>query len=373
MAYTYYQILGVGEQATPEEIKKAYKALALKYHPDRTGGNTVLEDHFKKITEAYTVLSQTEKRKRYDLKQAAFQNRKTNTPTPPARPANTRPTPPPPPYRKAPTQQTKNYSAAQPNPGKAKGKAMPARYYWYVAGIFALFISAGIATYVFMNRYSAGLRLQEARYQVFMGNPIQALLLYTEALSFNSTYSVAWFERGVLRRKAFRDSPAARYDLLNAMRYAEVPQAAHAYELALCHLAEKQPVEAIQWLKQALRLNPQSDSAYYALGEAYAFYQVSFDSAIMAFDSALAYNHKHMDALLGKGYSLLKLDRMTDAIQCFTTIITADATYIHAYMLRAEAYIRSNDVTKACADWKKALDLGEKDAETGLKNYCNPS
>jgi curved DNA-binding protein len=66
MADDYYQILGVQKIADPEEIKKAYRKLALKYHPDRNPNNPTAEEKFKKISEAYAVLSDQEKRKQYD-------------------------------------------------------------------------------------------------------------------------------------------------------------------------------------------------------------------------------------------------------------------------------------------------------------------
>lgn len=62
----YYKILGVGKAATPEEIKKAYRALALKYHPDRNPNNKEAEAQFKEASEAYEVLSDAEKRQQYD-------------------------------------------------------------------------------------------------------------------------------------------------------------------------------------------------------------------------------------------------------------------------------------------------------------------
>nr|HID57966.1 J domain-containing protein [Desulfobacterales bacterium] len=62
----YYKILGVSRDATDEEIKKAYRKLALKYHPDRNKGNKLAEEKFKKISEAYAVLSDREKRRQYD-------------------------------------------------------------------------------------------------------------------------------------------------------------------------------------------------------------------------------------------------------------------------------------------------------------------
>jgi curved DNA-binding protein len=62
----YYKILGVEKDATQEEIKKAYRKLALKYHPDRNPDNKQAEEKFKEITEANEVLSDPEKRKKYD-------------------------------------------------------------------------------------------------------------------------------------------------------------------------------------------------------------------------------------------------------------------------------------------------------------------
>lgn len=72
----YYKILGVNENASTNEIKKAYRKLAMKYHPDHTKGDKKAEDRFKEISEAYAVLSDNEKRKQYDTYgSAGFQQR----------------------------------------------------------------------------------------------------------------------------------------------------------------------------------------------------------------------------------------------------------------------------------------------------------
>ena len=63
----YYKILNIPNSATPDEIKKAYRKLAIKWHPDKNKGNKVAEEKFKEISEAYDVLSNSDKRKQYDM------------------------------------------------------------------------------------------------------------------------------------------------------------------------------------------------------------------------------------------------------------------------------------------------------------------
>ena len=63
----YYASLGVERGATPEDIKKAYRKLAMKWHPDRNAGDAAAEERFKDISEAYAVLSDADKRQQYDM------------------------------------------------------------------------------------------------------------------------------------------------------------------------------------------------------------------------------------------------------------------------------------------------------------------
>lgn len=63
----FYEVLGIQKDASAEEIKKAYRTLAFKYHPDRNEGNAAAEEKFKQINAAYDVLGDEEKRRNYDL------------------------------------------------------------------------------------------------------------------------------------------------------------------------------------------------------------------------------------------------------------------------------------------------------------------
>ncbi len=68
----FYQILGVGKDASQDDIKKAYRNLSKKYHPDLNPNNKEAEEKFKKINEAYSILSEPNKRKQYDNRDSGF-------------------------------------------------------------------------------------------------------------------------------------------------------------------------------------------------------------------------------------------------------------------------------------------------------------
>lgn len=72
----YYEVLGIKKESSAQDIKKAYRKLAMKYHPDRNEGDKAAEEKFKKVSEAYAVLSDPEKRKQYDtFGESGFQQR----------------------------------------------------------------------------------------------------------------------------------------------------------------------------------------------------------------------------------------------------------------------------------------------------------
>ncbi len=70
----YYETLNLSKNASESEIKKAYRKLAIKYHPDKNPGNSAAEQNFKEAAEAYEILSNPQKRQQYDqFGHAAFE------------------------------------------------------------------------------------------------------------------------------------------------------------------------------------------------------------------------------------------------------------------------------------------------------------
>ena len=70
----YYEVLGVGKSANDDELKKAYRKLAMQYHPDKNPGNKEAEEKFREATEAYEILKDSKKRSQYDqFGHAAFE------------------------------------------------------------------------------------------------------------------------------------------------------------------------------------------------------------------------------------------------------------------------------------------------------------
>ena len=71
----YYEVLGVNKSASADQIKSAYRKLAVKFHPDKNKGDKAAEEKFKEASEAYHVLSNSERKQNYDsFGHAAFEN-----------------------------------------------------------------------------------------------------------------------------------------------------------------------------------------------------------------------------------------------------------------------------------------------------------
>ncbi|MBC7418281.1 MAG: DnaJ domain-containing protein, partial [Pedobacter sp.] len=147
MASSFYEVLGVTQFASDADIKKAFKTLAKKYHPDKNPGVKFYEEHFKKINEAYQTLSNPQARKAYDLRMYYGPN----TPPPSQQ------------YRQSTNQQRStsqkkttytNYKKPSANRSEASQKKLNTYYVYIGIGAF-VFILGCAWFYNFMNEYAS--------------------------------------------------------------------------------------------------------------------------------------------------------------------------------------------------------------------------
>ncbi len=177
MASTYYQLLGISTYASEADIKKAFKDLAKKYHPDKHPGEAFYEEHFKKINEAYQTLSDRQARQNYDLRLQYGQTTQQSRPSPNQQRTYQRPT--------AGYQQPKY---RRPKPAAANTSSYQKKlnsYYIYIAIGAAVFIMACYWFYSFMNTYSSKKYVNEGLKAEASGNHMQALSFYFSALEIN--------------------------------------------------------------------------------------------------------------------------------------------------------------------------------------------
>jgi curved DNA-binding protein CbpA len=205
----YYQILGISRKAGIQEIKTAFKKLALQYHPDKNAGSKIAEEKFKQINEAYQVLSDTNDKFMYDLKLNGLYTYSSSA---------------------EPAQQTtysqtysQEYTRPYSQPTYRYDPAVTRKA--YIIGTLIMLVMAIIAysLYTFMNHRSAHTKYAEALFYIDRSQTHKALDKLDEALYFDDTYAEAYLKRGQLQLEIGRNSIQAYSDFDKAIRYAESP------------------------------------------------------------------------------------------------------------------------------------------------------
>lgn len=290
----YYQLLGLSQAASKEEVKAAFKKLAVTLHPDKNPGNPLTEELFKQINEAYQVLSDKDKRAVYDLKLLYAAN------------------PPLPHYPEYSQEPQSDYASPRPTYQRrafSYGRSRYASRVEYAPGyvrkmsilmgtLFVLFLVGVVYFSLWMNHRNALEYYQEALEE---GKSTAAMLKFSEAISFDKEFWQAYYQRGGLRMTLLGDYRHARNDFNAALRYTDKPSASMYYNRGLCSYQLKQYREALADFNQALRLDTRNGSAYY---------------------------------------------------------------------LRSLTYLITQDTTRACQDWRQAVQLGVNFPEDSLGVYC---
>ncbi|NJO02391.1 MAG: DnaJ domain-containing protein [Bacteroidia bacterium] len=247
----YYQILGVDSSASKEDIKAAFKQMALRYHPDRNPNNPAAEEHFKQVNEAYHILSDDLKRFYYDQ---GLRNPISYT-----YPGSYT-------YYSPPV-----YARFEPyknsyDPANYVSKSVQFKIKLFTGLFFVVFAVACVFFYHFMNRYTASTHFQAALEFVREGENKAALVKISYALEFNPYLYEAYMLRADINREDLHNYYRAMEDYDFIIQNIEHPDAELFYKRGLCSYYLYDFETAVEAFQQAIRLNAENGYYYHYLG-----------------------------------------------------------------------------------------------------------
>ena len=355
MSPTLYDILGIPSSSTSEEIKTAYKKLAKQHHPDKNPGSNWHEEQFKKINQAYQVLSDSAKRKQYDgrLEYEAFQQQNRNT-------GNYNKTVPKTEYKKP------NYASKR---AVKTDNATVYKTYLIIAGIFLFTGIAGYFLYDFMNHYTAEDLYKQGEELDKRGRYKEAYMLYTDALSFDKKYSEAYEKRALARINAIDDYKSAEYDYTNAIIYSKKPSTALYFKRAKCLLYLKKYNLAIIDLDSVLSIDKTADSAIFYKAEINYFIE-NYKNAIPDYSLFLTKHPTSTESLLKRSFCHYKNGQFQEALKDFEQLQQLKPEDGETFYYRAFTYFALNDSVKGCNDLNYSYIMGFGEAERAIKMYC---
>ena len=393
MIKNHYHILGLGYNATPQEIKLAYRRLAKAYHPDVNAGDRNKEEMFKAVGQAYAILSDEQRKASYDLSLLLHLNEQSSSATS----WNIRDR----------AYQPRTYYRRQPPMvySRKVHMAMAAVLVSIVSAIFIIPLSLSRFSseyhydkgleYYQNGQYYAALNSLDRSIIDFGSKNVEACMLAGTILMKEYkqyTYAIEYVDRGLKRT----DSPGEKVQLL--------------YIKGNCLKMSTDYYAAIKQFEEALTLWPQYDSLHYAIGETYAFRLDQYQAGIQYFNELVRINPNFAEGYYGKAYCYYKLRNYAEASQnidhyfaknqhhlffqqptentaskvaatvgtaAVGTAAVGTATVEAATSLEAEAYVLKGKIAlqleqseTACDCWQKAAHMNGNNAQALANAHC---
>ncbi|MFN6944420.1 MAG: DnaJ domain-containing protein [Cytophagaceae bacterium] len=353
MKFNFYQILGVSQTASQAEIKSAYKKLAVKYHPDKNLGNKFAEEHFKKVNEAYQVLSDSVKKNIYDAK-LIYGTQRSSSNTSGVN-SNTRP--------KARKKRPTAYSTKKNNPVVKK------KYVFFSLAFFSIIIGLTVLFYNYMNKYSSDKYYLEALELNQKGQYLAAFEKYSLSIELNDVNPAPYFKRGLLRNTLFSDPGGSAYDFSRYITLSENPEAEAYYQRSLAFVQMRKYDQAMNDLIRYTDVHTHNDSAYYIMGEIFLYHSGKINNAISMYTKSIQLNAGD-NAYFGRGHAYLQLAQYDSARADFIKVTELNPMNKESYYYLGFSYLGSKDTLNACSSWETALKKGMEDAEDPIKKVC---
>jgi len=353
----HYQTLGVSFRATPEEIKSAYKQLALIYHPDKNQGSKTHEERFKAIAAAYQILSNPEKKNLYDLK--LFYTTATSrvgdnmagvygTSASKIHKYAARD----PYFRRFNRSQEKSSDSTRLKSGNSVQNFAIAMLIMASISMVALWLGN------IMNHKTAQAHLERGD--------------FVTALEFDSNYGEAYFEKAKHLKRMGLPATSVIRELSKAIKFAKKQSADMYLSRALEWMRIDNYSQAVDDLKVATKLNPRSYNTLVLLGDLQNYNLNLYAEAELSYKSAIEQGADVSLVSVGWGLAQLKQEKYVEALANFNRGIALDESRADLFYFRGLTYKELKDSAAACADWDRALNMGKEEALPLYIQYCKP-
>ncbi|SNC77081.1 Tetratricopeptide repeat-containing protein [Hymenobacter gelipurpurascens] len=377
MSQNHYQILGVSTTATAREIKLAYKRLAVQYHPDKHGGNTLYEDLFKAVAAAYHILGEPGRRAQYDHQlqiaaRRAEEARRQQQYRAQAQHLYGVPMPPPAPLRtRRPAGSAERHYRTIPR----QRQKFTRRDYWLTAMfllgllLFVLSVKVTMDHVTAVSNYDDGIEAYTRR------EWSTAHSFFTETLHFKPKHTAALQRRAELEQLIYHDYVAAAQDYRAAIVEIESSRrrAALLSRLGQCHAALQHPDSAQQAFRQALALDSTVVRALLARGEAELFQRRRYASAIRDFSAGLRHTRSSVllaRLMLYRGLAHYKHQDYGAARADYWQVLTLTPRSGQVYFLLGRVAQKEGALPDACEFFRRAVVQGYQFAEDARNETC---
>ncbi|WP_197076727.1 J domain-containing protein [Hymenobacter terrenus] len=373
MSQNHYQVLGVAVNAPAADIKRAYRRLVVRYHPDKHGGDVRYEDEFKAVAVAYRVLSEPGRRAAYDFQLAQAARRAEEAQRQQQhRPATQHvygvPMPPPAPLRtRPPAGSTERHYQRIPQQRVRFNRRDWTLTLALVLGI-ALFT---LAVKVTMDRVTANNNYEDGLRAYARGQWSSAYSYLEETLHFRPDYAPALRRRGELEQLFNHNPRAARADFQAALLQPQPRRVAAdmLYRLGRCEAELDHPAAAELSYTRALLLDSTLSAAYLARGENRLLDLQQPELALADLSNGLAQRRRARAPtpwhyVQVRGVALTSLGRYDAARTEYFQVIQARPKDGRTHFLLGRLAIHTGDSTAACEFYRRALLLGYEYART---------